>query len=88
MYNPQLAVFSTKPVINHGKTIVHVVHDPTGEWQFLSADNVTVEDLMIVALESLLERDHTLSEVIGIKPGYEATRDKVGAAWQIVEYKE
>lgn len=44
--------------------------------------------LYIVALESLLEMDHTLSEVIGIKPGYEETRDKVGAAWQIVETKE
>ena len=55
MYNPTLAVFSTKPLI---------------------------------ALGNLLDMDHTLSEVIGIKPGHEATRDNVGAAWHIVEYKE
>ena len=88
MHNPKLAVFSTKYVIKDDKAIVHVVHDSIDEWQFLSSDNITVEDLMIVALGSLLEKDHTLNEVIEIKPGHEATRDKVGATWQVVETKE
>jgi hypothetical protein len=88
MWDLSLAVFSTKQVINWGKVIIYVVHDSDGEWQFLSGDNVTTDDLMIVALGSLLERDPTLNDVLSINPGYEATRDGVAGNWKITVIQE
>jgi hypothetical protein len=83
MYNPKLAVFSTKYVVNEGKEIVYVVHDMDGEWQFLSEDKVTVEDLMIISLGSLLTKDPSLNDIVSIEPGHKAMRNRNGESWKV-----
>jgi hypothetical protein len=82
------AVFSTKQVINEGREILFVFHDIEDEWQFLSPDDVSVEDLMIVTLESILNKDYTVNEILNLKPGYKASRKRVGASWEISEINE
>ena len=82
--NTQLAVFSTKFVIKQHKVITHVVHDIEGDWQFLSDDLITMADAMIVSLGSILAKDSSVSEVLDMKPGFQATRSDIGGDWTIL----
>ncbi len=75
-----LAVFTTKNVMSGLEPVVFVVHDSTGEWQFLGQSEVTMDDMLIVSLSQLLKVDPNIHRVLSMRPGYEAT--KLRGEWQ------
>ena len=80
------AVFSTRHVINQGKTIQIVIHEiDDGNWRFLSKeDSETAENkLIMVSLQEVLMIDPTLSEISHLKAGNIAIRKFVGDNWKI-----
>nr|WP_316632742.1 DUF4262 domain-containing protein [uncultured Flavobacterium sp.] len=76
-----LASFTTKHWLNEGKPILRVVHDEDGDWQFLTNDEITTENTIIVALEQLILSDKTLNEIFDLEYGEEAERDFIGDKW-------
>jgi len=75
-----LTTFTTRQWLEEHKPILKVVHDDDGDWQFLIGDQLQ-EDIRIVALEQLINRDKTLNEVFDLEYGEEAERDYLGGEW-------
>jgi hypothetical protein len=77
-----LATFTTKQWIEYKKPIIRVIHDTDGDWQFLTNDEHTTDNIKIVALEELILSDRTLNEVFDLEYGEEAERDFIGGKWK------
>ena len=81
---PRVAVFTTSHVVHAGKPIVYVSHDADdGTWQFHSDDPVSTADMMILALEEILEIDPTIGSLANLPEGYCASRLDRSSAWRI-----
>jgi hypothetical protein len=76
-----LTAFTTKNWLNDGKSILRVIHDEDGDWQFLTNDEISAENIVIVALEQLILSDKTLNEIFNLEYGEEAERDFIGDKW-------
>jgi len=77
-----LAVFVAKQIFKDDKPILHVSHDSEeGDWQFLTGDTVTNEDIMIVSLEQVVKHAPTINELFNLPRGQFATRDIPGGKW-------
>lgn len=76
-----LAIFTTKQWIEQKKPIVHVIHDSDGDWQFLTDDEYSLENIKIVALEQIILSDKTLNEVFDVEYGEQAERNFIGDKW-------
>jgi len=76
-----LATFTTKQWIEQDKPIIHVIHDSDGDWQFLTDDEHSTENIKIVALEQIILRDKTLNEVFDLEYGEQAERKFIGDKW-------
>jgi Domain of unknown function (DUF4262) len=75
-----LAVFTTRQWLDLKKPILRVVHDNDGEWQFLTGDQFP-EDIRLVSLEQMIQRDITLNEVFNLDYGEAADRLHIGGEW-------
>jgi hypothetical protein len=54
-----------------------------GIGNFLGDSEVSLEDLLIVSLEQIIEVDATIRNVLNMPQGYEA--HKIGSDWEILE---
>lgn len=75
-----LGIFTTRQWLELDKPILRVVHDDDGDWQFLTGDQMP-EDIKLVALEQMINRDRTLNEVFNLDYGYSAEREFIGGEW-------
>ncbi|WP_433830577.1 DUF4262 domain-containing protein [Flavobacterium anhuiense] len=75
-----LTSFTTKQWLE-GKPILNVYHDDDGDWQFLTDDDSSSENIIIVALEQIVLKDNSLNQVFNLEYGEEAEREYVGAKW-------
>ena len=75
-----LAVFTTMQWLDLSRPILQVVHDNNGDWQFLTDDQIP-DDIRIVALKEIIDRDTTLNEVFNLEFGETAKRDFIGDSW-------
>jgi hypothetical protein len=75
-----LTTFTTKEWLD-GKPIIKVYHDDEGDWIFLTDDETSVENTIIVALEQLVLKDNSLNEVFNLEYGEEAERESIGSEW-------
>ena len=81
--------FTLRQIINEGAPILLVVHDADDHgWQFLTSEDVTLNDAMIVSMREIVDHDRTLLELGGMLPGYRATRAAVGEPWEIEKTSE
>jgi hypothetical protein len=86
---PNVATITVRQVIHDGEPILLVARDADdGGWQFLAGGEFDVDDGMVVSLRSILERDSTIAELVDLKPGWQATRETVGAPWKRSEQSE
>jgi hypothetical protein len=79
-----VAVFTTTQIFRSGQPILRVSHDDDdGAWQFhTGVAKVETKDLMIVALEEMVEHDHTICELADLPCGWLAERDSIGGSWK------
>jgi len=75
-----LTTFTTRQWFEENSPILSVSHDTDGYWQFLTGDQMP-EDIRVVALKEIVERDKTLNEVFDLEYGEWAERDFVGGNW-------
>lgn len=76
----RLATFTTRQWLELDKPILRVVHEDDGDWQFLTGDQMP-EDIKVVALEELVQKDKTLNEVFDLDYGEAADREFIGGKW-------
>lgn len=81
---PNVAVISTRPVVNGEQWIAYVSHDDDdGAWQFHGTSELASEsDAVLVSLRSIVERDSTVVELADLPLGWHAWRAAKDAPWQ------
>jgi hypothetical protein len=83
---PNVAVFTTTRVVKDGEPILYVAHDAEdGAWQFHAGAEIgsgALAEVMVVSLQSMLERDQSLSELADLPLGWAAERTRAGALWK------
>ena len=80
---PNTATITVRQIVHGSDPILLVVRDADDcGWQFLSGGAFDVDDGMVVSLQSMLNRDPSLTEVADLAPGWQATRDRAHAPWQ------
>jgi hypothetical protein len=77
------AAFTLKSIINRNGAILYVVHDEEDEWQFLNGEPVSVQDMMIVSLQQIIDRDNTISQILDLKMGHKTNRTNAASKWEI-----
>jgi hypothetical protein len=76
------AAVSLRSIVQGGVPVLLVIHNADDHsWQFMTGGPVRMEDAVLVAMSTVVDRDATLYEVADIPPGWEATRPAVGEAW-------
>jgi hypothetical protein len=75
---PDLAVLTTKRITAGAATIIGVVHDADGEWQFLDGGSTTVDDGTIVHLRHIVDRHPYVCDVADLRRGEQAWRGDDG----------
>jgi hypothetical protein len=75
------AVFTTKPVTQKGHPVLQVFHDQEGDWQFLCGSTNQMDDMQLVSLGSMVQRDPSLANLADLPEGWYASRDAVGKEW-------
>ncbi len=73
--------FATRPVVEGGEPVRHVVRDEDGDWQLLCG-TVEADDPQVFHLHHALDRDQTLLEVLDLEPGQAADRERLGGRWE------
>ncbi|MBW1658560.1 MULTISPECIES: DUF4262 domain-containing protein [Flavobacterium] len=76
-----LTAFTTRQWLDTEKPIIRVVHDEDGDWQFLTDDEISTENIIIVALEQIILKDKTLNKLFDLNYGEEAERKFIGDEW-------
>lgn len=83
-----LGVFTNRQHIEEGMPILYVVHEKDGDWQFLTGDEITDNDIKTVCLKEMIERDSTLNEVFNLDYGEQAKREQIGGKWKRTKSEE
>ncbi|GAA5496374.1 hypothetical protein Rhal01_02557 [Rubritalea halochordaticola] len=88
--SPNTACFTTTHVMREGAAIKLVYHDADdGAWQFFSEHFTEAEDMMVVALGQVVERDPSVAVLADMPAGWMAQRRSLGAPWQrVLQYAD
>lgn len=76
-----LAVYTTRFVIDEDRPILRVVHDHDGDWQFLCGTSNRSADGRLVSLKSIVELSPGIDELADLPVGWCAERESPGLPW-------
>jgi hypothetical protein len=80
---PSMATTTMRQIVEGGAPVLVVGRDAEGGgWQFATTCAFDAADVMVVSLRSMFERDLTIAELADLEPGWQATRKRIGAAWE------
>jgi hypothetical protein len=80
--SPNVAVITTRPVLEQGATILLVSHDEEdGGWQFLPAGQPREADARVVALRQIWALDPSVAELADLPLGWQAWRATPADPW-------
>lgn len=80
---PNSLVFTTRSIIEEGKTILFVTHDQVdGAWQFHEGKTVSAADARIAALGEIIFHDPGVVELADLPLGWAAIRDSSASPWK------
>ncbi|QSX74718.1 hypothetical protein HIV01_016350 [Lysobacter arenosi] len=77
----ETGTFTTRQVLEGGFPILEVYHDADGDWQFLCGTTTDTEDLKLVCLGCMVERDSGLLALADLPLGWCAVRDRAEDPW-------
>src|SRR3546814_9227003 len=80
--------FTTRPVLEGAQPIVDVYHSSDGDWQFLCGTTPDYDDLKLVCLGCMVERDSTLLDIADLPPRWCAFRASPDEPWQREEFDD
>jgi hypothetical protein len=77
-----VATVTVRQIMDRQRPILLVCHDEEdGRWQFLTGDEVRMEDALLVTLHSVVELDSSLFELADLPAGWTARREHPRARW-------
>ena len=80
--SPNMAVYTTRDIIEKGKPILTVTHDQDdGAWQFHTSITTWATDATIVALEEIVFHDPSVVGLSDLPIGWMAIRDSRAEPW-------
>ncbi len=82
---PNVAVFTSKDIVEDGKWIYYVCHDEDdGAWQFHSIDGPpsSQSNARLVSLKSIVELDPSVTVLSDLPVGWCAWREAKNSVWQ------
>jgi hypothetical protein len=80
-----VAVFANRKIVFEGAWISYVTHDiDDGSWQFHceQVEEVTEDDIVVVSLKNIVEKDKTIADLANLPPGWLAWRSAKDAPWR------
>ncbi len=82
-----LAVITTKFVLENNSPIISVFRDEDGDWQFFGKENnISETDARVVSLNEILNLDKTIEQIITISKGMQAFRESKDKDWKTRVY--
>lgn len=75
------ASFTCVHVQNEGRSVLFVMHDSDGDWQFLCGADHEASEGLVVCLGCAVSADRSLLALSDLPDGWCAFRDSVAAAW-------
>jgi len=79
---PNMAVYTTRDIIEKGEPILIVTHDQDdGAWQFHTSNTTWATDARIVALEEIVFQDPSVVELSDLPIVWIAMRDSNAGPW-------
>ncbi|EAT1859369.1 hypothetical protein EJO82_21875 [Salmonella enterica] len=82
---PNVAVIVSKNIISSKEWIAYVSHDSDdGAWQFHTSHSlpVTENDVALVSLQSIVNLDNSITDLVDLPLGWCAWRKSVSDVWQ------
>jgi len=77
-----VAVFTVRQIMLDGRPILMVVHhSEDGSWEFLTGDALSLDDLLLVSLRSVVEKDSTIRDLADLPLGWRAVRESPDSPW-------
>lgn len=84
-----LAVITTKFVLENNSPIVSVFKDIEGDWQFFGPEeNISEDEARVISLEEILQIDSSINEILTMENENHAWRTGIDDHWKIEQYKE
>jgi hypothetical protein len=83
-----LAVITTRRIVQGERSILLVVHDVDGDWQFLDGEAADMPSAMVVGLGNMVRRDESLRGLADLPSGWRAWRANANTPWQRSEIVE
>lgn len=78
---------STKNIIYESTPILKVSHDDDGIWQFLDGSiQLNEDDAIVISLETILNIDLTVKEILNLPMGSVAFRKNLSSKWIITNH--
>lgn len=82
------ASFTTRQVLEGSHQILEVYHDHEGEWQFLCGTTLDANDLKVVCMGCMVERDPSILLLATLPSGWCAVRETTTSPWHLEEYAD
>ena len=82
-----VGVYSTQGIARGDESILYVIHDTDGDWQFLPSETPDDKDAIFIHLKHLIRNDNSLLELGDLPMGYYAWRKNINDPWKREELK-
>ena len=83
LIDPNLAVITSRYVLENNFPILEVIHNTDGIWEFYSNNLFDAIDFRVVSLEEIVKLDSSISCILHIQEGYFAQRKNQSSEWII-----
>lgn len=81
--NRNKAVLTTRYVVKNNSSVVTVIYDEDGDWQFLGAEEIDESDAVVLSMKEMIKHDGILYNVPELECGQSAMREKIHHPWRI-----
>lgn len=81
--NRNKAVLTTRYVVKNNSSVVTVIYDEDGDWQFLGAEEIDESNAVILSMKEMIKHDDILYNIPELKCGQSAVRENIHSPWRI-----
>lgn len=81
--NRNKAVLTTRYVVKNNSSVVTIIYDEDGDWQFLGAEEIDESDAVVLSMKEMIKHDDTLYNIPELKCGQSAVRENIHSPWRI-----
>lgn len=67
----------------NNSSVVTVIYDEDGDWQFLGAEEIDESDAVVLSMKEMIKHDGTLYNVPELECGQSAVRENIHSPWRI-----